>query len=131
MSSESKMFLNELKELGFEILVDKFSQEMISAKQIAEILNIGGASSYVRVSQLKKQAIEKQKFEEAADTRDKEKNIESQLNHAKNIWEKQLKSKKEIVTEENVTNVISMMTGIPVQRVATQESSKIIKMPKN
>ena len=38
MSSESKMFLNELKELGFEILVDKFSQELISAKKIAESL---------------------------------------------------------------------------------------------
>ena len=38
MSSESKMFLNELKELGFEILVDKFSEELISAKKIAESL---------------------------------------------------------------------------------------------
>ena len=38
MSSESEMLLNELKELGFEILVDKFSQEMISAKKIAESL---------------------------------------------------------------------------------------------
>ena len=38
MSSESEMVLNELKELGFEILVDKFSQELISAKKIAESL---------------------------------------------------------------------------------------------
>ena len=38
MSSESKMFLNELKELGFNILVDKFSEELISAKKIAESL---------------------------------------------------------------------------------------------
>lgn len=38
MSSESEMLLNELKELGFEILVDKFSQEIISAKKTAESL---------------------------------------------------------------------------------------------
>ena len=38
MSSESEMLLNELKELGFEILVDKFSEEIISAKKIAESL---------------------------------------------------------------------------------------------
>ncbi|MBE50970.1 MAG: Clp protease ClpC [Flavobacteriales bacterium] len=77
----------------------------------------------------KKTAINKQKFEEAADIRDKEKHIESKLSHSKNIWEKELKNKKEKVTEENVTNVIAMMTGIPVQRIATQESNKLIKMP--
>ena len=38
MSSESEMLLNELKELGFEILVDKFPQEIISAKKTAESL---------------------------------------------------------------------------------------------
>ena len=79
----------------------------------------------------KKVAIEQQRFEAAADIRDKEKNTESKLNHAKDIWEKQLKSEKETVTEENVTNVVSMMTGIPVQKVATQESKKLLEMPSN
>ena len=79
----------------------------------------------------KRIAIEQQRFEVAADIRDKEKNTESKLNHAKDIWEKQLKSEKETVTEENVTNVVSMMTGIPVQKVATQESKKLLEMPDN
>ena len=79
----------------------------------------------------KKEAINKQKFEDAATIRDKEKSIESKLSHAKDVWEKQLKSKKEVVTEENVENVVAMMTGIPVQRVSTRESKKLVKMPDN
>jgi len=79
----------------------------------------------------KKEAISKQKFEDAATIRDKEKSIESKLSHAKDVWEKQLKSKKEVVTEENVENVVAMMTGIPVQRVSTRESKKLVKMPDN
>ena len=78
----------------------------------------------------KLQAIEKQKFEDAANIRDREKNIESKLKHAKDVWETQLKSKKEIVNEENVADVIAMMTGIPVQRIATQECNKLIDIPK-
>ena len=78
-----------------------------------------------------KKAINKQKFEDAALIRDKEKTVESKLEHAKNVWENQLKSNKELVTEVNVENVVSMMTGIPVQRVATHESNKLINMPQN
>ena len=77
----------------------------------------------------KKAAIEKQKFELAADIRDKEKVTESKLSHAKHTWEKELKNTKETVTEKNVTNVISMITGIPVNKIATEESNKLIKMP--
>ncbi|MBT5858857.1 MAG: ATP-dependent Clp protease ATP-binding subunit, partial [Flavobacteriales bacterium] len=83
------------------------------------------------VKKEKQEAVHKQKFEDAATIRDKEKAVESKLRHAKEVWEKQLKSKKEVVTEENVANVIAMMTGIPVQRVASQESNKLIKMPDN
>ena len=79
----------------------------------------------------KQEAIHKQKFEDAATIRDKEKSIESKFIHAKDIWEKQLKSKKEVVSEENVADVVAMMTGIPVQRVASQESNKLIKMPES
>ena len=79
----------------------------------------------------KQEAISKQKFEDAATIRDKEKTVESKLEHAKNIWENQLKSNKELVTEVNVENVVSMMTGIPVQRLAIHESNKLLNMPKN
>ena len=58
----------------------------------------------------------------------KRKQIESKLNRLKNVWENQLKSNKELVTEVNVENVVSMMTGIPVQKSwQTHESNKLFK----
>ena len=87
--------------------------------------------NFESVKSEKQEAIHRQKFEDAATIRDEEKSIESKLKHAKDIWEKQLKSKKEVVSDENVADVVAMMTGIPVQRVASQESNKLIKMPES
>jgi len=82
------------------------------------------------IKKKKGQVIKKQAFEEAGRLRDKEKRIISQLDHAKDIWEKSLKSNREIVTEEHIEDVISMMTGIPLQRIAEQESNKLVCMGK-
>jgi ATP-dependent Clp protease ATP-binding subunit ClpC len=79
----------------------------------------------------KKTAIKKQKFEIAAELRDKEKKLTAQLEHAKDIWEKELKSQKETVTDEHVADVVSIMTGIPVNRVASQELKKLSAMTDN
>ena len=76
----------------------------------------------------KKESIKKQKFEEAAELRDKEKKLSAQLEHSQNIWEKELKQNKETVDEENVADVISIMTGIPVNRVASKERKKLSLM---
>ena len=83
------------------------------------------------ITKEKKLAISKQKFEAAAELRDNEKKIQNQLKHAQNIWEKDLKEHKETVTEENVADVISIMTGIPVNRVASQERKRLSIMDKN
>ena len=83
------------------------------------------------ITEDKKLAISQQKFEAAAELRDNEKKIQEQLKHAQNIWEKDLKQHKEIVTEENVADVISIMTGIPVNRVASQERKRLSVMDKN
>ena len=79
----------------------------------------------------KKDAIKKQKFEIAAELRDSEKKHTAQLEHAKNIWEKELKAHKETVSEDNVADVVSIMTGIPVNRVASQERKKLSSMTDN
>ncbi len=79
----------------------------------------------------KKEAIKQQKFEKAAELRDSEKKTQAQLEHAQNIWQKELASNKEIVSEENVADVISIMTGIPVNRVASQERKKLSLMTNN
>lgn len=76
----------------------------------------------------KNKVIKSQKFEEAAQLRDKEKKIFDQLEQAKTRWDEETKKKRYNVTEENVAEVIAMMTGIPVSKVAQTEGNKLLKM---
>ena len=76
----------------------------------------------------KKQVVQKQKYEEAAKLRDNEKETESILIDEQLKWEQNMKENREKVTEENVSEVISMMTGIPVQRIAQTESVRLSRM---
>ena len=77
----------------------------------------------------KNSVVKKQKYEEAAKLRDDEKRIEKSLAEAQTKWEEDSKQHREIVTEEAVADVVSMMTGIPVNRIAQTESNKLAKLP--
>ena len=77
----------------------------------------------------KNKAVNGQKYEEAAKLRDDEKNMEAALNSAQKQWEDDSKLNREIVTEDNVAEVVSMMTGIPVNRVAEAESHRLHELP--
>ncbi len=81
------------------------------------------------VRELKTSVVKKQKYEEAAKLRDDEKNLEKELAIAQERWEEDSKLHKETVTEENVADVVSMMTGIPVNRIAQTESNKLAELP--
>jgi ATP-dependent Clp protease ATP-binding subunit ClpC len=76
----------------------------------------------------KNRVVKSQKYEEAAQLRDKEKKLLEQLDRAKTKWEEETKSKRYTVDEENVAEVIAMMTGIPTSRVAANESNKLLGM---
>jgi len=78
----------------------------------------------------KNSVVKKQKYEEAARLRDDEKRLEKELAVAQEKWEEDTKLHKETVTEENVADVVSMMTGVPVNRIAQTESNKLAKLPK-
>ena len=81
------------------------------------------------VRALKNSVVKKQKYEEAAKLRDDEKNLEKELLTEQEAWQKESKLHKEIVDEENVAEVVSMMTGIPVNRIAQTESNKLMALP--
>jgi ATP-dependent Clp protease ATP-binding subunit ClpC len=81
------------------------------------------------VRELKNTVVKKQKFEEAAKLRDDEKKIEKDLAIAQEKWEEDSKNNRVTVTEDNVADVVSMMTGIPVNRIAQTESNKLAKLP--
>jgi ATP-dependent Clp protease ATP-binding subunit ClpC len=80
------------------------------------------------VKEQKNQVVKKQKYEEAAKLRDSERQLSEALDTAKIAWEEETKANRETVSEENVAEVVSMMTGIPVQRVAQKEGKKLIQM---
>ena len=81
------------------------------------------------VRELKNSVVKKQKYEEAAKLRDDEKRIEKDLAIAQEQWEEDSKNNRIQVTEDNVADVVSMMTGIPVNRIAQTESNKLAKLP--
>lgn len=80
------------------------------------------------IKELKNQVVRSQKYEEAARLRDTEKTLQAELEAAKKVWEEQTKANRVTVTEENVAEVVSMMSGVPVQRVNQNESDKLVKM---
>ena len=93
-------------------------------QQIVELEN-----QLEEVKKTKNSVVKKQKYEEAAKLRDDEKRLEKSLADAQAKWEDESKLHKEIVTEDNVADVVSMMTGIPVNRIAQTESNKLALLP--
>ncbi len=92
-----------------------------------DILNLEKELEEVRDK--KSDAVKRQKYEEAAALRDDEKRIEKDLAVAQERWEEDSKNNKITVTEEHVADVVSMMTGIPVNKIAQAESKKLAKLP--
>lgn len=80
------------------------------------------------VKKEKNRVVKSQKYEEAAQLRDKEKKLIEQLDLAKGRWEEKTRTEKYTVTEDNVADVIGMMTGIPTNRIAQKESNKLLGM---
>ncbi len=80
------------------------------------------------VKKEKNRVVKSQKYEEAAQLRDKEKKLIEQLDLAKVRWEEKTRTEKYTVTEDNVADVVGMMTGIPANRIAQKESNKLLGM---
>jgi len=91
-----------------------------------DILDIEQKIELIKVE--KNKVVRSQKYEEAAKLRDTEKHLLEELEQAKIVWEAETKSKRYTVTEDNVAEVVSMMTGIPVQKVGQADSQKLLNM---
>jgi ATP-dependent Clp protease ATP-binding subunit ClpC len=76
----------------------------------------------------KNKVVKSQRFEEAASLRDTEKRLQEELEKAKNDWEEESKHKRFPIEEEDIAEVISMMTGIPVKRMVQAETEKLRRM---
>lgn len=80
------------------------------------------------LKELKNAAVKNQQYERAADLRDDETKLSRQLEDEKVLWEEQSKTRRYPVTEEDIAEVVSMMTGIPVKKVAQSENRKLVTM---
>ncbi|MBC7382151.1 MAG: ATP-dependent Clp protease ATP-binding subunit [Bacteroidia bacterium] len=76
----------------------------------------------------KNKVVKSQKYEEAAKLRDKEKHLLEQLESEKLRWEEETKTQRYSVTEDDVAEVIAMMTGVPVKRIAQSEGQRLLNM---
>jgi len=80
------------------------------------------------IKQEKNKVVKSQRFEEAASLRDNEKRLQEELEKAKNDWEEESKNKRYPITEEDIAEVVCMMTGIPVKRMVQAETEKLRNM---
>ncbi len=117
-------------------LPDKAIDALDEAGSRVHITNIDVPKQILELERLleevrenKNTVVKRQKYEEAAKLRDDEKRLEKDLAIAQEQWEEDAKNNRVLVTEDNVADVVSMMTGIPVNRVAQTESNKLAKLP--
>lgn len=121
--------------LSDRCLPDKAIDAMDEAGSRVHISNMTVPSEIIdyenRLEELreaKKLAITDQRFEDAGQLRSEELIIIDKLEAAKKEWESDNKINREIVTKENVAEVVAMMTGVPVQRIAQDESDRLLNM---
>jgi ATP-dependent Clp protease ATP-binding subunit ClpC len=110
---------------AFDVLDESGARVRLSNIEVPkEILSLEQELGEISIE--KNQAIRNQNFEEAAKLRDRERNIQVDLEAIKFSWEKSLDDNQQIVTEEDVAKVISIMTGIPVTKVSEDEAKKLM-----
>ncbi|WP_027387251.1 ATP-dependent Clp protease ATP-binding subunit [Chryseobacterium gregarium] len=80
------------------------------------------------IKELKQKAVKAQDYLEARKLKDEEERLQMELNSAQDKWDKDVKDKKETVSEESVAEVVSMMSGVPVTKVGKNELDKLAGM---
>ena len=111
--------IDALDEAGSRVHISN----IVVPKVITDIENKIG-----EIKEKKNQVIRSQKYEEAAKLRDVERQLNEELESERKKWENECANNKQTVTEDNVAEVVSMMTGIPLQKVSENETSKLAKM---
>jgi len=125
-------------------MADRYISDRAMPDKAIDILDEAGATTNVNIEapdNIKKLEIErdiikeekyavvnKQNYEVAAELRDKEKKISEALENAKSEWMERINTERTIVGVELVAEVVSMMTGIPVSKISTQETKKLLSL---
>lgn len=111
--------IDALDEAGARVHISN----IVVPKEITDIEN-----NISEIKEKKNEVIRSQRYEEAAKLRDVEKQLNNSLENARKEWEEHAKNNRQTVTEEDVAQVVSMITGIPVSKVGENENNKLAKM---
>ena len=111
--------IDALDEAGARVHISN----IVVPKEITEI-----EKQILDIKDQKHEVIRSQKYEEAAKLRDSERKLNEALEVARLKWEEEASNNRQIVTEDNVAQVVSMMTGIPLQKVGEKENERLAKM---
>jgi ATP-dependent Clp protease ATP-binding subunit ClpC len=126
-------------------LSDRYMTDRLLPDKAIDVLDEVGARKHIKninvpadilelerqieeIKQKKNKVVKSQRFEEAASLRDTEKRLQEELEAAKNNWEEESKNKRFPIEEEDIAEVVCMMTGIPVKRMVQAETEKLRRM---
>jgi ATP-dependent Clp protease ATP-binding subunit ClpC len=111
--------IDALDEAGSRVHISN----IVVPKEITDI-----EKKIVEIKEKKNEVIRSQKYEDAAKLRDVERQLNESLEKARKEWEEESSKNKQTVTEDNVAEVVSMMTGIPLQKVGEKENERLARM---
>jgi ATP-dependent Clp protease ATP-binding subunit ClpC len=111
--------IDAMDEAGSRVHISKVE----TPKEIEEL-----EAQIAEAQQNKLKAVQEQNFESAANYRDRQEKLKLELEDFKNKWEKELDKKREVVDENDIAQVVAMITGVPVQRIAQSEGIRLLGM---
>lgn len=118
----------EFPDKAIDILDETGAKVQINLKPSKEILEIEGRLNEIKEEKIN--VVKSQKYEEAAKLRDEEKHLKERLEENKKIWELDLTKRKSLVDENDVAEVVSMMTSIPLNKLSLKENKKLLELEK-
>ena len=118
----------EFPDKAIDILDEAGARAQVVIKPPKEIVEL--EKKLVDLKEKKLTVVKTQEFEKAALLRDQERILNEDLEKTKKLWEVQLNHKRSLVDESSITEVVSMMTGIPLKKVSTREGLRLLDMEK-
>jgi len=118
----------EFPDKAIDIMDEVGARSQVNAKPPPVITELEEA--IVKIKEDKNQVVKSQKYEEAAKLRDKERKVTDQLEIEKENWKNKLNKKRTIITPDDVSEVVAIMTGIPLKRLSSDEGKRLLDMEK-
>lgn len=114
----------EFPDKAIDILDEAGAKSQINIKPSKEILEIENRLSKIKEEKIN--VVKSQKYEEAAKLRDEEKHLKEHLEEAKKLWEIDITKRKTLVDENDIAEIVSMMTSIPLNKLSLKENKKLL-----